>query len=473
MLPAALGLVPNVPTNAPTSPGSAAGKVAKGNGRPSPAGQLAAFVAALSGALTNPVPAGKEEQEKKPPQDTGTDRPAKATAPVVEPSLATLSTTGRASPGQLALAIEQLPVPPQLTNAGGKPVAPTGPEPPGVVPAATASVAPTDRPDMPTVLGTANAAVAPAVPTVATGNGVAAALALPSIPVRDKGTPAPDADAPAAPAIALPFSPPPALSSGVFAVAPAPSGTPSAAPTPHLPAGLSAVSLLAPVNAGAAGAEMSDGAGYAKDASHKPTVPDLPPSDAPLRLPESTLLTDMKGKAAPANPGRPAPADGPANADGISPPVTATPVTSAGGGAGQAAGASVADQVGRAVATHAETLGQDGQTQLRLQLDPPGLGSVRVQLTASGGQVNARLVVQVADTQHLLLGQAHVLRDHLAQAGITLGRFEVKYDGGSQKNGQQPAPEAPDPTTPRPAGRPAAVLSAGGPAPKGLIDVVA
>jgi len=88
-----------------------------------------------------------------------------------------------------------------------------------------------------------------------------------------------------------------------------------------------------------------------------------------------------------------------------------------------------------------EELRQNGQTVMHLQLSPPELGHVRMQLVAHDQQVDVRLVVQNDAARHVLATQAETLRDRLGTLGVALGRFDVRQDGGSPAQQDQPAPE--------------------------------
>jgi flagellar hook-length control protein FliK len=123
-------------------------------------------------------------------------------------------------------------------------------------------------------------------------------------------------------------------------------------------------------------------------------------------------------------------------------------------------------------------LTRTGRTEFTLRLDPPELGSVRVHLIASEQSVQARLVVSDEAARQIIQSQVHVLRQTLANAGVSLGSFDVRRDGsGSPNQGQgqrpwQPEP-VPAPTTPEPNARPAALPQPAKPSPGlGRIDVV-
>lgn len=106
----------------------------------------------------------------------------------------------------------------------------------------------------------------------------------------------------------------------------------------------------------------------------------------------------------------------------------------------------VADQLTQAFLTHADVVQQTGRTDFHLRLDPPQLGSVQIHLTATDHTVSARIVVASEGTRQLLQDQSQQLRQGLAQAGLSLGSFDVTRDGGgSHGGGQQPPPQTPLP----------------------------
>jgi flagellar hook-length control protein FliK len=103
----------------------------------------------------------------------------------------------------------------------------------------------------------------------------------------------------------------------------------------------------------------------------------------------------------------------------------------------------VAEQLTRAFVAQADVVQRQGQTNFHLRLDPPQLGSVQIHLTATDHTVSARIVVAQAGTQQLLQSHAHHLRQGLAEAGLSLGSFDVTRDGGGSRGNRQAPPEPP------------------------------
>ena len=86
----------------------------------------------------------------------------------------------------------------------------------------------------------------------------------------------------------------------------------------------------------------------------------------------------------------------------------------------------VVDQILRGMAIRTT----DGQSEVRLRLDPASLGDVSVKLIVSGGTVNASLTAHTADAQSALAGGASQLAKTLADAGLKLTSFTVGLAGG-------------------------------------------
>lgn len=79
-----------------------------------------------------------------------------------------------------------------------------------------------------------------------------------------------------------------------------------------------------------------------------------------------------------------------------------------------------------------------GQQSVRLQLNPPELGQVRIDLTVDGRVVRATVVAENQQVQQALGAQSSELRQSLAEQGFNLEHFEVwvKEQGGESTFGQ-------------------------------------
>lgn len=136
-----------------------------------------------------------------------------------------------------------------------------------------------------------------------------------------------------------------------------------------------------------------------------------------------------------------------------------------------------AEQLARALVSRAEVVVRGGRTDFHLRLEPPELGSVRVHLVAVEHAVAARVVASDEGTRQALEKQLPVLRQALAEAGLSLKSFAVSGGGAGWRqgpgNGQQhhePLPPYDPPRPDRPRARPAPSET---PDEVPLIDVVA
>lgn len=112
------------------------------------------------------------------------------------------------------------------------------------------------------------------------------------------------------------------------------------------------------------------------------------------------------------------------------------------------------DQPHESVSAVHESLRADGTAEIRLRLDPPELGTVRIHLIADAdGGIHGRILVEDEAVRRLLDGQMGGLRDRLQQAGISLSRFEVAQDhGGGEHRFRHHGPDAWEPFPERPLG---------------------
>ncbi|MBI3407988.1 MAG: flagellar hook-length control protein FliK [Planctomycetes bacterium] len=99
--------------------------------------------------------------------------------------------------------------------------------------------------------------------------------------------------------------------------------------------------------------------------------------------------------------------------------------------------ASPADQIRDAVVSRSEELGRTGRLEVHLRLEPPDLGTVRVHLTSTDGEVNGRIVVQASAAKAILESQMPALRERLGESGIHLSRFDVTREGMGQSGSRQ------------------------------------
>lgn len=67
--------------------------------------------------------------------------------------------------------------------------------------------------------------------------------------------------------------------------------------------------------------------------------------------------------------------------------------------------------------------GRGGVVTLRLH--PPELGALRVELRVQDGAMSARLEAETSAARSILIDNAHILRDRLAEQGVRIERFDV------------------------------------------------
>lgn len=145
-----------------------------------------------------------------------------------------------------------------------------------------------------------------------------------------------------------------------------------------------------------------------------------------------------------------------------------------------ATAAPVADQLVGPMVAVVSARPAEGETELRIRLDPPELGTVKLKIVSTGGDVRAELQVTSDAVRRVVESQLPELRQKLEDAGVRVQRMDVTTDSAGNssagtarddRGGRWQEPTAPDPL-PFPTGRPArspAVLAAA----KNRVDVTA
>ncbi len=92
---------------------------------------------------------------------------------------------------------------------------------------------------------------------------------------------------------------------------------------------------------------------------------------------------------------------------------------------------------------------------VRLRLSPPDLGSLKIEIKVSRGEMTARVEADTPSARNLLLDNLPALRDRLAQHDIKVQRFDVDLmdrSGGGMANqsSQQQNQSWQDPVPPAP-----------------------
>jgi flagellar hook-length control protein FliK len=96
--------------------------------------------------------------------------------------------------------------------------------------------------------------------------------------------------------------------------------------------------------------------------------------------------------------------------------------------------ANVVQQLGEALRIHAETILGDGQTEFRLQVEPPELGTLQIHLVGTDTRLSARVVASEEMTQRFLEQHADALRERLESSGLVLDRLDIGWEGGGNKD---------------------------------------
>ena len=76
------------------------------------------------------------------------------------------------------------------------------------------------------------------------------------------------------------------------------------------------------------------------------------------------------------------------------------------------------------------------QSQMTVQLEPPELGRVRLEVKLVDSDLRLLVTTQTAEARQLFLDRMDTLRSNLEQGGINLSRFEVVTKGQESSNGQ-------------------------------------
>lgn len=97
-----------------------------------------------------------------------------------------------------------------------------------------------------------------------------------------------------------------------------------------------------------------------------------------------------------------------------------------------------------------------GQSRLKMVLNPPNLGSLKVDLAMKEHVLNGTLRTETAAARDMILSQMQSLKDQLETQGIHVGSFDVHCDAGSGQARQQEFEGSNHARTSRPMERPEA-----------------
>ncbi len=70
-----------------------------------------------------------------------------------------------------------------------------------------------------------------------------------------------------------------------------------------------------------------------------------------------------------------------------------------------------------------------GESRVRILLEPPRLGSVRIQMAVKDGVLNASFETQTPAARHVITQNLAHLRAALEEQGIEVGEFSVSVEG--------------------------------------------
>ena len=90
------------------------------------------------------------------------------------------------------------------------------------------------------------------------------------------------------------------------------------------------------------------------------------------------------------------------------------------------------------VAKAFQTAGDQGGS-LRLRLSPPDLGSLKLNVTVTGGVLSARVEAETSQARDMLMENLPALRERLAEHNITVDQFDVElFDSSTGGSSDQP-----------------------------------
>jgi|GEM_PF-2153458 len=112
---------------------------------------------------------------------------------------------------------------------------------------------------------------------------------------------------------------------------------------------------------------------------------------------------------------------------------------------------------------------KSGRPSMRIQLNPPELGGLKINLRVDGQSVRATIITENQQVQQLLGSNSSDLRQSLADQGFNLDQFDVLTQGGNGgDSGSEPRQELPQ--TAGEGGAPAVIPTLAGP---GRVDLMA
>ncbi len=110
----------------------------------------------------------------------------------------------------------------------------------------------------------------------------------------------------------------------------------------------------------------------------------------------------------------------------------------------------VADQLSGPISAHLLARPSAGETELQIRLDPPELGTVKLKIVSTNGDVRAELHVSSEAVRRVVESQLPELRQKLDDAGVKVERFVVTADpnGGTARDDRNDRWREPVPADP-------------------------
>lgn len=101
----------------------------------------------------------------------------------------------------------------------------------------------------------------------------------------------------------------------------------------------------------------------------------------------------------------------------------------------------LADQVGDSFRDHLNELQQLGRVDVRMEIHPPELGHMQLQMTMQDNQLSVRMIVTNDSAKQVLEQQLEPLRIRFAEMGVSLGQLDVGRDSNAAHHQSPPDSE--------------------------------
>ena len=86
------------------------------------------------------------------------------------------------------------------------------------------------------------------------------------------------------------------------------------------------------------------------------------------------------------------------------------------------------------------------QNEINIKLDPPDLGTVRINITSAGDTVKTTLIAENHAVKQVIENNLNHLRDSMADQGLKVESFTVLVGGNPGQKGQNPQQSGTNPT---------------------------